>query len=69
MGEDQLDGLDLTGLIILRILDGIPWDFTQGEMMDVMENREEWQLYLDSCPRNFHGKASNEKEEKYENIS
>ena len=30
MGEDQLHDLDLDGLITLRILNGIAWDFTQA---------------------------------------
>ena len=31
MGKDQWDKLELDGLITLRILDGITWDFTQVE--------------------------------------
>ena len=31
MKEDQLDDLELDGPIILSILDGIAWDFTQGK--------------------------------------
>ena len=29
MGEDQLDDLELDGLITLRIMDKTAWDFTQ----------------------------------------
>ena len=31
MGENQLDDLVLDGLIILRILNGIAWDFAQAK--------------------------------------
>ena len=31
MREDQLDDLELDGPIILRILDGIAWYFTQAK--------------------------------------
>ena len=31
MGEEQLDDEELDGLITLRILDGIVWDFTQAK--------------------------------------
>ena len=30
MKKEQLDNLELDGSIILRILDGIVWDFTQA---------------------------------------
>ena len=31
MGEDQLDDLELDGLITLRIMDETAWDFTQAK--------------------------------------
>ena len=49
MGEDQSDDLELDGPITLRILDGIAWDFA-NEMMEVMEDREVWQLNLELQP-------------------
>ena len=60
MGEDQLDDLELDGPITLRILGGIAMDFTTSEVMDVIEDREEWRPNLELLPRNFHGKAGNE---------
>ena len=33
-------------------------------MMDVMEDREVWQLNSSCCPRNPHGKAGNEERRK-----
>ena len=42
MGEGQLDDVERDEAITLRIFDGI----VCLEMMDVMENREVWQLNL-----------------------
>ena len=35
--KKQLNDLEPDGPITLSILDGIVWDFTQREMLDVME--------------------------------
>ena len=51
MGKKQLDDLEPDGPITLSILEGIVWDFTQREMLDVMEDREVWRLNLKLLPK------------------
>ena len=49
MGEDQLDKLELDGMITLMILDGIAWDFAKrNDGGD--EDREVWRLNLELLP-------------------
>ena len=50
-------------------IEGLGWNrlgLHPSEMMNVMEDREEWRLNLELLPRNSHGKAGNEKRTKEE---
>ena len=60
MEEDQLDDLELDGLITLRILDGSTWDFTQAKWWLWSKTVNCGSLISSCCPRNPHGKAGNE---------
>ena len=67
MGEDPLDDLELDEPITLRILDGIAWDYRPSEMMEVMEDREVWQLNLELLPQQPSRKSGNEERRKKKN--
>ena len=61
MGKDQLDDLKLDEPIIMRILDGIAWNFTQAKWWRWRKTVKCGGLISSCCPRNPHGKAGNEK--------
>ena len=60
MGEDQSDDRELDRPIILRILDGIAWDFAQAKWWRWWKTMRCGGSILSYCPRNPHGKAGNE---------
>ena len=61
IGENQLNDLELDGPITLRILDGIARDFIEGKWWMWWKTVKCGDLISNCCPRNPHGKASNEK--------